>query len=222
MIIARREAGRAIPVHGLLKGETTAYLAELSEAHRTFAERNGFDGATGKILALPASDGEISAVLLGLGDEPDPFAIAALNRFRDGTFALGDGWADPTSSALGFLLGLYRFDNYRASTPRDVKLLEPDGVDIGDVNRVASSVSLTRDLINTPANDLGPAELADAAQALGRKYGAAVTITDGEDLETGFPMIAAVGAASSRPPLLIDLVWGEADAPKLTLVGKGV
>ncbi|MEM8663851.1 MAG: leucyl aminopeptidase family protein [Pseudomonadota bacterium] len=129
---------------------------------------------------------------------------------------------DPFSSALGVLLGLYRFENYSAGKPRNLRLVAPAGEDAGELRRVSEAVFLTRDLINTPANDLGPAELADAAQALGRKYGAKVTITDGEDLEAGFPMIAAVGAASARPPLLIDLVWGEEDAPKITLVGKGV
>lgn len=212
----------AIPVHGVpLKGIDRA-LANLAPAHRTFAESTGFDGGAGKIAALPGPGGHLEQVLIGIGDGADPFAAAALGKLPGGDFILGDGWTDPFSSALGVLLGLYRFENYVSSKRSEIRLAPPAGEDAGELRRVADAVTLTRDLINTPANDLGPAELADAAQALGRKYGARVTITDGEELEDGFPMIAAVGAASPRPPLLIDLVWGEADAPLITLVGKGV
>lgn len=174
------------------------------------------------MVALPDPSGRLAMVLIGLGETPDPFAIAALNRLPEGTFAVGEGWADHSAAALGFLLGLYRYENYTKGKARELNLVAPDGIDVVDVRRIAAGVTMTRDLVNTPANDLGPAELADAAQALGRKYGAQVEITDGEDLEAGFPMIAVVGAASARPPLLIDLTWGDPEAPKLTLVGKGV
>ncbi|WP_420392684.1 leucyl aminopeptidase family protein [Acuticoccus sp.] len=222
MIVGRNEAERPTPVHAVRKTAVDAFLGRLPSEHATFARANDFDGAQGAVLALPDPAGRIAMVLVGVGDGSDPFASAGLSRFPSGAFALGEGWADPTAAALGFLLGLYRYDNYRKRSPRAPQLVAPDGVDVTDVRRIADAVFLTRDLINTPANDLGPAELADAAQALARKAGATVAITDGEELETGFPMIAAVGAASARPPLLIDLTWGEEDAPKVTLVGKGV
>ena len=222
MIVGRHEVERSTPVHGITKRDANQFIERLSANHATFARLSGFDGGPGQVLALPDASGRLAMVLIGLGDEPDPFALAALNRFPEGTFALGEGFGDHTAAALGFLLGLYRFENYSTGKPRALKLVAPDSIDLVDVRRIADAVYLTRDLINTPANDLGPAELADAAQALGRKYGAKIAITDGEDLEIGFPMIAAVGAASPRPPLLIDMTWGDPEAPKLTLVGKGV
>ncbi|WP_205648811.1 leucyl aminopeptidase family protein [Acuticoccus kandeliae] len=222
MIVGRHEVDRSTPVHAVTKANAANFLARLSSEHSNFARLMGFEGNAGEVLALPDPAGRLAMVLLGVGDGSDPYAIAALNRFPDGAFAIGEGWADHTASALGFLLGLYRFENYSAGKKRTVRLVAPDGVDVVDVRRIADAIYLTRDLVNTPANDLGPAELADAAQALGRKYGAHIDITDGEALEKGFPMIAAVGAASPRPPLLIDLTWGNEDAPKLTLVGKGV
>jgi len=222
MIVGRHEVARSTPVHGVRKDEAEGFLERLPAPHRAFAEASGFAGRAGQLLALPDSAGRFAMVLVGLGEDPDPFAAAGLNRFAEGTFALGEGWGDQTAATLGFLLGLYRFENYSQGSPKALTLVAPEGVDVVDVRRIAEAVTLTRDLINTPANDLGPAELADAAQALGRQYGARVRITDGEELESGFPMIATVGAASPRPPLLIDMVWGDDDDPMLTLVGKGV
>lgn len=222
MIVGRHEVDRSTPVHGVTRKDARGFIDRLSEVHGNFARLSGFDGSAGQTVALPDSAGRLAMVLIGLGETPDPFASAALTRFNDCIFTLGEGWGDHTAASLGLLLGLYRFDNYAPGKKRSIKLVAPDTVDIPDVRRIADAVYLTRDLINTPANDLGPAELADAAQALGRKHGARIEITDGEELEIGFPMIAAVGAASPRPPLLIDMTWGEEDAPRLTLVGKGV
>ena len=222
MIVGRHEVARSTPVHGVTKAEAASFLERLSVEHRTFAGMSGFDGGAGQVVALPDAAGRFAMVLIGLGDDPDPFAVAALSRYTEGTFVLGEGFADQTAAALGFLLGLYRYESYKEHKSRALTLVAPDGIDVIDVRRIAESVTLTRDLINTPANDLGPAELADAAQALARQYDADVTITDGEDLETQFPMVAAVGAASPRPPLVIDMSWGDSDNPKLTLVGKGV
>lgn len=222
MIVGRHEVERSTPAHAVRKKDAEAFIGRLSPEHANFARLNGFEGRDGQTLALPDAAGRLAMVLVGVGDGADPFASAALARFPDGVFALGEGWADHGASALGFLLGLYRFENYKAERPRNVRLVAPDGIDVVDVRRIAEAVTLTRDLVNTPANDLGPAELADAAQALARSHGARVEITDGEALENGFPMIAAVGAASVRPPLLIDMTWGEEHLPKVTLVGKGI
>jgi leucyl aminopeptidase len=222
VIVGRHEVERSTPVHAVTKAEADRFISRLSSEYATFARLNGFEGKAGQVLALPDPAGRLAMVLLGVGDGSEPFALSALSRFPEGAFALGEGWPDHTASTLGFLLGLYSFENYAAGKKHAVRLVAPDGIDVVDVRRIADAVYLTRDLVNTPANDLGPAELADSAQALARKHGATVAITDGEALENGFPMIAAVGAASARPPLLIDMTWGEADAPKVTLVGKGV
>ncbi|XWN33382.1 MAG: leucyl aminopeptidase family protein [Devosia sp.] len=222
MIVDRAAVERPVPVHGVGKSAAPGFIDRLPSQHAAFCRLNGFDGAAGTLLTLPDPAGRLAMVLVGLGETADPFAAAALSRLPEGTFALGEGWQDVTAATLGFLLSLYGFDNYKTVKPKDIKLVAPDGVDPVDTKRIADAVFLTRDLINTPANDLGPAELADAAQALSRKHGAKVTITDGEALENDFPMIATVGAASARPPLLIDLVWGDSADPKVTLVGKGV
>jgi len=222
VIVGRHEVERSTPTHAVRARDAEGFIGRLSPEHATFARLNGFEGKPGQILALPDAAGRLAMLLVGVGDGSDPFATAALARFPDAVFALGEGWADHSANALGFLLGLYRFENYKAAPPRNVKLVAPDGIDVVDVRRIADAVTLARDLVNTPANDLGPAELADAAQALARSHGARVEITDGEALENGFPMIAAVGAASVRPPLLIDMTWGEPHLPKVTLVGKGI
>ena len=98
----------------------------------------------------------------------------------------------------------------------------PDGVDGEELSRAAEAVTLCRDLINTPSNDLGPAELEDAVRKLAAQHGAAINVINGEALEKGFPLIHAVGMGSKRSPRLIDLTWGKESAPKITLVGKGV
>lgn len=129
-------------------------------------------------------------------------------------------------AALAFGLGAYRFARYKGGDPAapDVRLAVPEGVDAAELRRTLEAVTLARDLVNTPANDLGPAELAGAIRAVAEQHGAAVKVIEGEDLARGFPMVHAVGAAATpaRAPRLVDLTWGDPDAPKVTLVGKGV
>ncbi len=126
-------------------------------------------------------------------------------------------------AALAFALGSYRFTRYRKQDGKEVKLELPGNVDGEDLSRIVDGVTLARDLINTPANDLGPAELEAAARTLAARHGAEVRAVVGEDLlEQNFPLIHAVGRAAARPPRLIDLTWGEAGHPKITLIGKGV
>ena len=94
MIVGRHEVARSTPVHGVQKSEATAFLERLSVEHRTFAGMSGFDGSTGQVVALPDNAGRFAMVLIGLGDDPDPFAVAALNRYTEGTFVLGEGFAE--------------------------------------------------------------------------------------------------------------------------------
>ncbi len=214
---------RAVPAHLVTPATLSDIAHRLPPAARTFMEAVGFEAEDGRVLPVPGEGGEVAAILVGASDDaPDPFAAGRLDKVMTGTLRLGEGWVDPTLSALAFGLASYRFGAYRKTPPRRTRLVVPDGVDGEELERTVQAVFFTRDLVNTPANDLGPAELADSAQALGRRHGAKVTITDGEALEAGFPMVAAVGAASPRQPLVIDLVWGDPAAPKVTLVGKGV
>ncbi|MBN8969309.1 MAG: leucyl aminopeptidase family protein [Rhizobiales bacterium] len=202
--------------------------AGLSPAARQFAEASGFTGKAGKLLALPDAEGRITQVLFGLDDSsrlhPDRFRAGQLPALLPpGTYRFDNAPQDARLAALAFALGSYRFNRYRKAEPYDVKLVPPQGVEIADVARMAEAATLARDLINTPSNDMGPDELAAAAQDLARRYGAEYRCIVGDDLiAQNFPLIHAVGMASPRAPRLIDFTWGDAAHPKVTLVGKGV
>lgn len=194
-----------------------------------FARVSGFKGAAGTVCLCPAADGRLQEVLVGTGDGTDRWAAAALSTtLPEGTYALAAD-VDPSTAAalaLGWELGGYSFDRYKSkpSSPRAL-LVWPQGVDREEITRQAEAVMLVRDLVNTPAEDMGPAALEAAVRAVASRHGAVVSAVIGDDLLTGnYPVIHAVGraAAADRAPRLIDLRWGDEGAPKLTLVGKGV
>ncbi|GLK73832.1 leucyl aminopeptidase family protein [Ancylobacter dichloromethanicus] len=190
-----------------------------------FGEATGFKAEAGALLVLPAADGAIAGVLFGCEGSPrDPLTFGRLaTTLPAGDYAIAHPPADPRLAALGFLLGGYRFTRYGKRPVADVRLVVPDGTDEAYLRRTAEAVALTRDLVNTPANDLGPAEIEAAVRALASRFGAQVEVTSGDDLlAANFPLIHAVGRASPRAPRLIDLSWGDPGAPKVTLVGKGV
>jgi leucyl aminopeptidase len=156
----------------------------------------------------------------------DPFLPGKLATLLPaGVWRFASPPADPRLAALAFALGLYRFSRYRATEEKDKapRLELPQSADGADLSRIVEAVFLARDLINTPANDLGPAEIEEAAAGLAKRFGAAMRSIVGEDLlKENFPLVHAVGKASVRAPRLIDLRWGDAKHPKLALVGKGV
>lgn len=198
----------------------------LTEAERAFAAATGFSGKAGGLAYLPAADGTLGRILFGLGDPEAPGADALIagrlpGMLPAGTYRLDDA-PDPAVAALAWLLGSYRFDRYRKGETGRANLVAPEGVDAQDISRIAAAVGRGRDLVNTPANDLGPAEIEAAARALAERHGAAITVVQGAELERDFPLIQAVGAAAARAPRLIDLTWGAENAPRVTLVGKGV
>ena len=189
-----------------------------------WATANNFDGGKGKILPLPSPRHDLSGVLFGLGSDPNPLDMGTLAaKLPEGNYHLETGLERSDLAALGWLLGSYRFDRYRKpaeGVPRLKPLGQPDEKEI---LRQAEATFLARDLINTPANDMGPDELEKAVRQVAKKYQAKVAVTKGDKLLTSnFPMVHAVGRASSRAPRLIDLKWGKASHPKVTLVGKGV
>ncbi|MBY0256450.1 MAG: leucyl aminopeptidase family protein [Methylobacterium sp.] len=136
-------------------------------------------------------------------------------------FAEADGF-DAAAATLAWLLGSYRFRRYRDAGPERPALVAPEGVDGEALWRIATAVANGRDLINTPANDLGPAEIEAAVRAVAERHGATVSVVSGADLARDFPLVHTVGSSSPRAPCLIDLTWGPTDAPRVTLVGKGV
>lgn len=218
----------AAPVHVVSKAGWPALAERLRPEAARFAQAQGFAARPGQHLVLPDAGGAIAAVLLGV--EPagarwrDPFAPGRLAAtLPAGDYALTGEIDDPTLAALGWLLQAYRFERYRKKQAVAARLVLPDGVDGEELSNLAESVALARDLVNTPANDLGPAEIEAAIRELGQECGASVVSIVGDDLlARNFPMIHAVGRASSRAPRLIDLTWGDPAHPKITLVGKGV
>ena len=195
--------------------------SDAPEGLKRLAQLNGFNGEAGAVFA----DGE--AALLGLGDESDPLiAAAAAEKLVEGDYIFAGGQLEKDAAdlaVLGWLLGGYRFDRYKQQKPAVARLIAPETVDAHAMHRAAASVFLVRDLVNTPAGDMGPAALEQAARNLAMEMGAQIETIVGEDLlAQNFPMVHAVGRAASDAPRLIDMRWGDKDAPKLTLVGKGV
>ncbi len=217
----------ALPVFCVSAPGLEAWLGAAPEAVRSWVTINDFKAEAGSNLALPTDTGVLGGYLFGLGASHDtcpPFLLGRLaTDLPAGTYALEGEEVDGGRAALGFLLASYRFDRYRKASGKTVRLVTPGYVDRDEVIRIARGVCLARDLINTPANDLGPAELADEAIDLVVSYGGTATVTVGEDLlAENLPMIHAVGKASPRKPRLIDLRWGDPANPRVTLVGKGV
>ncbi len=194
-----------------------------------WARANGFRARGGEVAVLPDGTGAIAVALVGTGSAAEQarerFLIAqAARRLPAGTYRLeGLSGASLEEAALGWLLESYRFARYRSSDAAQAMLCAPEGIDHARTERIANAEALTRDLINTPAADMGPADLEGAARALADRHGASLQVVTGDDLLPGFPLIHAVGRAASpaRAPRLIDLRWGHS-GPSLTLVGKGV
>ncbi len=221
----------AVPLVVLETEKLQGWLDTQDEATRAWVAAVGFEASLGEVLCLPCPQGHLRSALVGWGKlaarARDRFHLAAAAaKLPPGRYALeaADVPLDPPTEALGWLLGEYRFERYRSETaraPRD--LVVPEGVDAERTRTIAAAAFLAQDLINTPARDMGPEALETAFRALAERHGARVEVTTGADLhEANLPMIHAVGAAATEAPRLLDLVWGREDAPKVTLVGKGV
>jgi len=219
--------GAAVPVHPVKAEDLERAMAALGERERRFAVAQGFRAESGRVLLLPDAEGNIARVLFGLGGadsaERNPLLFGKLATvLPKGVYRLEDGGEDPELAALSFALAAYRFDRYRKPREEAARLVVPAGVDRAALGRVRDGVFLARDLINTPSNDLSPHDLAQAARALAERFGAGISVIEGEALARDFPMIHAVGAGSDRPPCLVDMRWGAASDPKVTLIGKGI
>jgi leucyl aminopeptidase len=221
-------AAPAVPIWFVTGANWPALRDGLDPGARTFADAAGFEPKPGRHLLLPGKAGGLGGVLFALEADAkadrDPFLPGRLaDLLPTGTYRFANAPHDARLAALAFALGSYRFARYRTAETKEVRLELPDGVDGADLSRIAAGVTLARDLVNTPANDLGPAELEDAARALAARHGASFRSVVGESLlAENFPLIHAVGRAAERAPRLIDLTWGDAAHPKVTLVGKGV
>jgi leucyl aminopeptidase len=208
----------AIPIWFVTPDTFEAVREEIGAPAAAFAEACGFEPKPGRLQLLPGPSGGLAGVLFG-EDPADPLSAGKLaTGLPPGAYRFARPPAEPELAALGFELARYRFDRYKAA-PRPAPTLE--GVD-ARTERIAAAVAHGRDLVNLPANALTPSALAREGVELAEKFGAEARVVMGEELAAEFPLIAAVGAAAAEPPRLVDIVWGRPQAPKVTLVGKGV
>lgn len=190
-------------------------LSRAPEALASLARFNNFTGEAGAVLN--AREG----ALIGAGDGTDPFAAAAgAEKLPEGDYRLDGASA---THCFAWLIGGYRFDRYKAGKAPAARLIAPNGLDTRQARREALATAYVRDLVNTPAGDMGPDALEREARRLAADHGARIAVIAGDDLLShNFPLIHAVGRAAAIPPRLIDVEWGRLGAPLVTLVGKGV
>jgi leucyl aminopeptidase len=222
--LTRRAAGKAIPITPVTAQQLKVWLKAQRATVRKWVEGVGFEAKPGSNALLPGADGAPGRVLVGVEAGPDIWSYAALPKaLPRGTYRIDAKLAPAaaTRAALGWALGGYAFARYKKQ-PAVARLQWPDGADRAAVERASAAAFLVRDLVNTPAEDMGPAELAAAAEAVAGAHGAKLKIIVGNDLlKANYPLVHAVGRASVRAPRLVDLRWGNG-GPRVTLIGKGV
>jgi leucyl aminopeptidase len=221
------DASGAVPLAALTKDELAAWREQAPARERDWVGRIGFAAEPGKIALVPGKDGALARVLVGAGgNEAGMWTLAGLSEtLPEGSYRLDavPAGADASHVALGWALGTYAFTRYHEKKPGVARLVWPEGADRGLVERLAAAMFLARDLITTPASDMGPEELAAAAVGVAKTAGAKHHVIVGDALlRENYPTIHAVGRASDRAPRLVDITWGDPAAPKVTLVGKGV
>ncbi|MGF7157514.1 leucyl aminopeptidase family protein [Bartonella heixiaziensis] len=186
---------------------------------------NDFTGKAGQILFIPHETGHLKKVLFGLGNGEEPFITGLLAKnLPSGHWHLEGAASHEINTYLGLAFGSYQFNRYRQNPSlKSLSFHVNETVDLDELQRLYKTVFFVRDLINTPTNDMNPDTLEKETRQLGKTYGAHVQSICGDELLThNFPMIHAVGRASSTAPRLIELHWGQENHPKITLVGKGV
>ncbi len=235
VFVSADEAADSVPVYLAEQGQDLQKLG--LDAHAcTWLNAQKFTGSAKKSILLPKTDGTLGGVVLGAGNnkagEPSGPSELLLGHLASsvpgGRYRLATTPAESELAAIAWGLGAYRFTRYRGEHKKDedvprAKLCVPPGANAARVTNIVEAIWFGRDLINTPASDMGPDELEQAARGLASRHGANISVIKGDDLLThNFPMIHAVGRAHPRAPRLIDITWGPADGEKITLVGKGI
>jgi len=231
-LLNEAEASGAKPIWLVSEQGLAAWLEVQPLAVRSWVRTQGFQAERNKLLVIPTSAGDgVAGAVLGLGPTPDLFeptiwtSVGLPDRLPPGSYRFAGSFSAvaATHLTLGWEYGSYRFTRYRKAAGELPSLLAPTGTDLEYVRLANEALSEARDLINTPANDLGPAELGEAVQRLALQHEAECRITVGEELlRQNYPLIYEVGKGSAREPRLIDMRWGKRGAPLVTLVGKGV
>ncbi len=228
MLIERTDSARLLWL--TTEAELAAWTASQPATVASWVQAHGFQAERYRVLTVPDREGRIRGALVGLGAlrAPDDLTVwhaAGLpDRLPAGDYELATPLAPEAATrfVLGWLMGTYRLTRYRSAPQAGgAALLAPPSADLKYAGAAARATALARDLINAPANELGPAELGEAALALAGRCSARCDVLAAAQLE-GYPLIRAVGAGSPRQPRLVDMRWGDPGAPRLTLVGKGV
>jgi leucyl aminopeptidase len=219
-------AADTVPLTLLTKDALDGWLATATVAEANWVRRLGFKAAPGSTALIAGADGALVRVLVGVADKVDIWSLAGLpGSLPAGSYAIETALEPATATAVatGWALACYQFTRYKKSTKSFASLVLPANADLAAVQRFARSAYLVRDLVNTPCEDMGPPELAAAAESLAKEFGASFSVIVGDDLlAQNYPMIHAVGRAAEKAPRLIDIRWGDAAHPLVTLVGKGV
>lgn len=218
----------AIALHVIASEDLDGWRAAQTGQIADWVANTGFSAALGSTALVPGDDGAIHMALAGYGNAEarmrGRFHLAsAASNLPEGTYRLHGLAAEHLEQeALGWLLSAYAFDRYKNQKPARARLVAPGGIDAKRLETIAAGEALTRDLINTPAADMGPQELETACRDLAEHHRASISVTTGAELlDQNFPMIHTVGRAAAQAPRLIDMSWGET-GPRVTLVGKGV
>ena len=217
----------SLPLQFVGQSQWSAWLKAQSATRRAWVESLGIPGSPGDVVVLPGDDGKASGAVLVIPNAPTLWDFGALaSKLPVATWRL-EGETAPVSTtdvAVAIGLGAWKFEHYRATKSKaGPRFVWPADADKKRATATIEAISMARDLITTPSSDMGPAELAAAAQGLAKTHKAKIKVIAGDDLlKQNYPTIHAVGRASTRAPRLIDLTWGKASHPKVTLVGKGV
>ncbi|MGV1831307.1 leucyl aminopeptidase family protein [Agrobacterium vitis] len=218
------KGGKSLPIFAV----TPAHIetGAIDPLALDWAKKAGYKADVGSLLLIPTSDGQLGGALFGLGSAPgeNPFLAGKLARaLPAGDWHIETAPLTANRLVLGYGLGSYRFERYKADRSDHPKLLMPQDADASDIARQLAGVFLARDLINTPTNDMGPADLEKTFRALADHYKAEVSVVIGDELlHRNFPLVHTVGRASAQAPRLLEMRWGKKGHKKITLVGKGV
>ena len=220
--ILLENAADAIPLALVTASALRDWRGTLTSSEQAWLERSTFAGQPGESCWLPDQNGAPARVVAGCSEAPGLATLGALPRsLPEGVYRLEAPADDLT--LLGWPLGAYQYSTYRKPTRAAAQLLVPDAAQRERARRTAAAVCLVRDLINAPANEMGPEGLAAAAEAVAARHDASCTTLVGDELlARRFNTIHAVGRASNQAPRLVDFSWGDPNHPKVTLVGKGV
>ena len=217
-------SGTARPLRIVMAG------TRLEDQVAAWASANDFQGRPGQLLLVPGADGTVVAAMVGSGERFDPMSLRGVaSRLPAGDWHLeGVAPEEAGLAALAFVMGLYRFDRYKMRPDRGaVRLVAPAGLDLEATGRIAAACALARQMVDTPAADMGPQQIETIAREIAEQHGARMDVVTGDALlDAGYPAIHAVGRAATteRAPRIIEIGWNldRTDLPLVALVGKGV